>query len=342
MGRSWIGNFLLQAAALLLAAPMQSLAAGPSLAWQDPSKALIIDAYELNIVDWTAMVTDKRIAGFISKASDGLPESFSCKGKFNGDTPAHCRTIWRKYAISRELYQTRRLLARSLGLLWGAYHLGRPGNPIEQANHYLDYADPRPDELMVLDIEGIDPDKFMSFEDAEIFVNHIKTRTGRYPILYTNHKTAKAISDAARQYPLLARLPLWYARYRPDPGGAFPSGNWDNYFLWQFSAGANCDKQKCLYRVPGTLPDIDVSVANVSREELARLWPQGDLLPPKDDLLLADREKDQPQTAPALCSLTDDTIKTASISALTPPVAAVNPPQPLPGSRDLMLQDVGR
>lgn len=81
--------------------------------WKSTANAIVIDAYEMNIIDWDAMATDKRIAGFISKASDGLPESFSCSGDHNGDTVNHCRTMWRKYAVSRELYQTRRMLARS-------------------------------------------------------------------------------------------------------------------------------------------------------------------------------------------------------------------------------------
>ena len=249
--------------------------------WKSTENAIVIDAYEMNIIDWDAMATDKRIAGFISKASDGLPESFSCSGDHNGDTVNHCRTMWRKYAVSRELYQTRRMLARSRGLLWGAYHLARPGNPIDQANHFLDYATPRDDELMVLDIEGIDPDNFMSLEDAGIFAGHIKTRTGRYPMLYTNHSTAKFIAEHRAQYPILSRLPLWYARYKPGIRDVFPMGNWESYALWQFSAAVNCGKRRCPYRVAGTLDDIDVNVAAMSPAALKKMWAKGELLPEK-------------------------------------------------------------
>lgn len=249
--------------------------------WRSAANAIVIDAYEMNIIDWDAMATDRRIAGFISKASDGLPESFSCTGDHNGDTFNHCKTMWRKYAVSRELYQTRRMLARSRGLLWGAYHLARPGNPIDQANHFLDYATPRDDELMVLDIEGIDPEKFMSLEDAGIFAGHIKTRTGRYPMLYTNHSTAKFIAEHRGQYPILSRLPLWYARYKPGIRDVFPMGNWDSYALWQFSAAINCGKRRCPYRVAGTLDDIDVNVAAMSPAALKKVWAQGELLPEK-------------------------------------------------------------
>jgi GH25 family lysozyme M1 (1,4-beta-N-acetylmuramidase) len=198
--------------------------------------------------------------------------------------------MWRKYAVSRELYTSRRMIARQNGLLWGAYHVGRPGNPIDQANHFLDYATPDADDLMILDIEGIDHDRFMSLEDAQIFVGHIRARTGRYPILYTNHDTARYIAAYRRDYSVLARLPLWYARYKPDIRKVFPLGNWQNYFLWQFSSASNCSKRRCPYRVPGTLTDIDVNVAAMSKEELRRAWPQGGLLraaEPDPPLILA-------------------------------------------------------
>jgi GH25 family lysozyme M1 (1,4-beta-N-acetylmuramidase) len=271
-------GLVLSLASFLAADPAAAIDVAP---WTSSEHALVVDAYELNIIDWSAMLKDKRIAGFVSKASDGLPESFSCTGAHKGDTVAHCKTMWRKYAVSRELYQTRRMVARASGLLWGAYHLARPGNPIEQANHFLDYAEPADDELMVLDIEGMDPENFMSLEDAGIFASHIKTRTGRYPMLYTNHSTARHIADNRALYPILSRLPLWYARYKPGIRQVFPMGNWDSYALWQFSTGSNCNKRRCPYRVAGTLPDIDVNVAPMKAETLKATWAKGELLPEK-------------------------------------------------------------
>lgn len=278
--------------------------AGELEPWKTKSNAIIIDAYELNSIDWEAMLVDRRISGFIAKASDGLPESFSCTGDHAGDTFAHCKTMWRKYAVSRELYQTRRMIARSHGLLWGAYHLARPGNPVDQANHFLDYATPRDDELMVLDLEGIDPDKYMSLEDAAIFAGHIKTRTGRYPMLYTNHVTAKYIAANRDKHRLLSRLPLWYARYKPDIRQVFPMGNWDSYALWQFSSGINCGARRCPYRVPGTLDDIDVNVAAMTSAALRSIWAVGTLLPEKPMPLVLVAEADSGAGAPSAARAT--------------------------------------
>jgi GH25 family lysozyme M1 (1,4-beta-N-acetylmuramidase) len=246
--------------------------------WKDTSTALVIDAYELNTIEWDKLVANKRVAGFISKASDGLPEVYDCRKPHRGDSAGHCKTIWRKYAVSRELYQTRRLLAKAHGMLWGAYHLARPGNPIDQANHFLDYAAPAADEMMVLDLEGLDTSEFMSLEDAEIFAGHIKTRTGRYPVLYTNHITARHIATNRKEYRILSRLPLWYARYKPEIRGVFPMGNWNNYLLWQFSSATNCGHKSCPMRIEGTLRDIDVNTVPMTAKALAAVWPQGGLV----------------------------------------------------------------
>ena len=271
---------------MILALPgaMRLALAGEREPWNNPERALIIDAYELNAIDWDALLGDTRVNGFVAKASDGLPEDYACKpSDHSGDTVSHCRTMWRKYAVSRELFRSRRLIAKSNGMLWGAYHLGRPGNPIDQANHFLDYADPQADELMVLDLDGLDPKQFMSPADAQIFAIHIKERTGRYPILYANDVVANYIADHRDDYGILSRLPLWYARYKANVEGTFPLGNWTNYAMWQFSSADNCTTRRCPYRVPGTLPDIDVNLAPMTKSELARIWPHGDLVPPRFD-----------------------------------------------------------
>lgn len=265
----------LVAVAALAGAPARGADVEP---WKDKSTALVIDAYELNTIEWDKLVTNKRVAAFISKASDGLPEVYDCRKPHAGDSVNHCKTMWRKYAVSRELYQTRRLLAKAHGMLWGAYHLARPGNPIDQANHFLDYAEPAVDEMMVLDLEGLDSTKFMSLEDAEVFVRHIKTRTGRYPVLYTNHITAQHIAIHRQEFRLLSRLPLWYARYKPDIKGVFPMGNWDGYLLWQFSSATNCGDKGCPMRIEGTLDDIDVNTVQATPKALAAVWPQGGLI----------------------------------------------------------------
>jgi len=253
--------------------------------WTRNDRALVIDAYEYNPIEWDKLVSDKRVVGFINKASDGLAPPFACPGDPESMAARLCKALFKRHAVARELFLTRRTVARALGLKWGAYHLARPGNPIDQANNFVDFAQPGPDDLMALDIEDNNPAEWMSLADAEEFARHVQRRTGRFPVLYTNGSTAQHIADRREQYPLLSRLPLWYARYTPEIGEHFPRGNWDTYALWQFSAPANCTARSCPYRVPGTPQDIDVNVASMNAEELRQAWPFGGLLDTRVDLL---------------------------------------------------------
>ena len=257
-------------------APSDTGASDFSQPWLRSDRALVIDAYEYNPIDWEKLATDKRIAGFINKASDGLPPPYACSG--NETETRLCKALWKRHAVARELFHTRKMLAKSLGLKWGGYHLARPGNPVDQANNFIDFAEPGPDDLVALDIEENNPEQWMSLEDAEEFARHIQRRIGRFPVLYTNGTTAQYIADNRDRYPLLSRLPLWYARYKPEIGMHFPKGNWQGYTLWQFSSQANCNDRSCPYRVPGTRNDIDVNVASMNAEELRKAWPFSALL----------------------------------------------------------------
>jgi len=278
---------LLRRSAIALAAMMALISAAKasdfSEPWKNADRALVIDAYEYNPIDWAQLATDKRIAAFINKASDGMPPPYFC---FGSDTDVKlCKALWKRHAVTRELFQTRRVVAKALGMKWGAYHLARPGNPVEQANNFLDFADPAPDDLMALDIEGIDPLQWMSLDDAEEFVRQVHRRVGRFPVLYTNGKTAQYIADNRYKYRLLSRLPLWYARYKPDIDVHFPMGNWQGYALWQFSAQANCGRFRCPYRVAGTPNNIDVNVVPTDAATLRQQWPFGGLIDVPSDYL---------------------------------------------------------
>jgi len=239
--------------------------------WRDKNKAIVLDAYERNHVDWMELVKNKQIRGFIGKASDGLPSPYACPG--NKTKRIICKKSFKNYFMKQQLYHTRKLLAKNLGLKWGAYHLGRPGNPIAQANHFIQFAKPEPDDLIALDIEHDNPKKWISLEDAEIFAKHIYKRIGRYPVLYTNHNTAQRIALRKDELPILSRLPLWYARYKRNTTGSFPMGNWESFAMWQFSAGVNCNKRRCPYRVKGAPNNIDVNVSNLTIEEFDKAWP---------------------------------------------------------------------
>src|SRR5205085_12556236 len=120
-----------------------------------------------------------------------------------------------------------------------SYHIGMPGNPIKQAEFYLKTVKPSKDEVIALDLEDIDSEKYMNLEQARLFIKHIKKRTGRYPLVYGNYKVIEKITAIIGKDEVFSKTPLWFARFT-DQVKDFPKGTWDTYTLWQFSSEINC------------------------------------------------------------------------------------------------------
>ena len=219
--------------------------------WKNPNIALAIDPFEGNDINWDQLATDRHVVAIIHRATIG-------------------DRVDKKYA-------ERKLEAKKRGYKWGAYHYGKPGDPIKQADFFLETVKPESDDLMALDLESTDFEKHMSFDEARVFINRIKEKTGRYPFVYANNLVVKAINDAKAPEDVFSRTPLWYARFKPVVTD-FPKGAWSSYTLWQFSSEINCardNRAACLYTVPGTEYDMDVDVFNGTIEELKRDWPFG-------------------------------------------------------------------
>lgn len=214
--------------------------------WSSTNTSIVIDAYEGNSIDWNKMATDKKTVGVIHRSSIGLTVD--------------------------KLYLSRQKTAKERGYLWGAYHLGRPGNTLAQAKLFLDLVGDDTDTLMILDLEDTSSGKFMTIDEAEIFMNYVYEKTGRIPIVYANHITTQALNRKVASNPLFQQSKLWYARFKSNVTD-FPVGIWKDYFLWQFSSEINCTKTgSCLYNVPGTSSDMDVNVYYGNRRELASEW----------------------------------------------------------------------
>jgi GH25 family lysozyme M1 (1,4-beta-N-acetylmuramidase) len=237
--------------ALLLLASVSSNAQSSEFnePWKNPNVALAIDPYEKNNIDWEQLATDKRVVAIIHRATIG----------FRADA---------KYA-------ERKVEGKKRGYKWGGYHYGKPGDPIKQADFFLEKAKPEPDDLLALDLESTDGSKHMSFAEAREFINRIKEKTGRYPVVYANKEVTEAITNQYGADDLFSKTPLWYARFRRSVTD-FTAGTWKTYTLWQFSCEMNCDaanRSNCLYTVPGTEYDMDVNVFNGTIEQLKREWP---------------------------------------------------------------------
>jgi lysozyme len=214
--------------------------------WKDSTKAIILDPYQENPINWDLLATDQRVVAIIHQATKGSSKDWE--------------------------YAARKSEAKKRGYKWGSYHLGLRGDPLKQADFYLATAKPEADEVMALDIESLDISKDMSIDDARQFINRVKEKTGRYPLLYGNDNVIREISRKFGRDQMFSKVLLWYARFLREIKD-FPKGTWDTYTLWQFSSEVNCNKRMCPYRVPGTLPDMDINVYNGTIEELRMNWP---------------------------------------------------------------------
>jgi lysozyme len=217
--------------------------------WKNPKIALAIDPFEGNDINWDLLATDTRVVAIIHRATIGDRQD-------------------RKYS-------ERKIEAKKRGYKWGAYHFGKPGDPIKQADFFLDTVKPDKDDLIALDLESADATKHMSFEDARAFIKRIEEKVGRYPLVYANNVVTRAIAEQYGNDDVFAKTHLWYARFKSAVTD-FPSGTWKTYTLWQFSSELNCDpsnRSVCLYTVPGTEYDMDVDVFNGTIEELRLKWP---------------------------------------------------------------------
>jgi lysozyme len=238
---------------LVVVSSLTTFAQSPEFSepWKNPNIALAIDPYEGNDIDWEALATDQRVVAIIHRATIG--------------------------DRADKKYVERRDEAKKRGYKWGAYHLGKPGDPIKQADFFLNTAKPAADELIALDLESVDATKHMSFDEARTFIKRIKEKTGRYPVIYANNEVTKAISDRYGPDDVFSKTRLWYARFKRNVTD-FPAGTWKTYTVWQFSSEQNCNpgnRPACLYTVPGTEYDMDIDVYNGTIEELRSKWPFG-------------------------------------------------------------------
>jgi GH25 family lysozyme M1 (1,4-beta-N-acetylmuramidase) len=214
--------------------------------WGRKDTMIVIDAYQGNSMDWEQMKSDKRVVAVIHRATIGT-------------------TVDTKY-------RSRQALANQYGYLWGAYHLGKAGNPIGQAKKFLETVGDVKNVLLVLDLENTSGGSFMNASEAKQFMDYVYDQTGKVPVIYANHSVTGALSAKFKNDRMFLSSRLWYARFRtniPD----FPDGLWPTYFLWQFSSELNCSSTgSCLYNVPGTKFDMDVNVFYGSKEALAYEW----------------------------------------------------------------------
>ena len=176
----------------------------------------------------------------------------------------HKATQGTQYTDSR--YLSRRPLALSASLLWGAYHFGTGGDGAAQAQYFLSVVKPQPTDLLVLDFEpNTGSGGNMTTAQAEAFVQYVYDHTGRYPGLYAT--SDYLTQNKADQSPVLTQCWLWVARYADLATPPHPAA-WKTWTMWQYTDGAAGAQP---HAVQG-IGNCDRDKFNGSEDSLRRLW----------------------------------------------------------------------
>lgn len=126
-------------------------------------------------------------------------------------------------------YTAFRTATHNAGMVFGAYHFARPGNPVDQANFFCDVAALSSGELPVLDME--DPAVGDMAAWSLPFAQQVKSRLGVTPGVYLNqsylaHYNWQPLVDLGCW--------LWLADYDNQPTGG-PSGKWPFFAIKQYT-----------------------------------------------------------------------------------------------------------
>ncbi|MEK6222504.1 MAG: GH25 family lysozyme [Chloroflexota bacterium] len=214
---------------------------------QDTQAKGIDVSHHRGLVDWQK-VRDIGISFGIVKATDG-----------NAFVDPQFDTNWTKMRRAR--------------VFRGAYHFYRPNtDPIEQANHYLQWVGDilhETDMPPILDVEAYpqsNRDAFEAFTLQErldrimAWLMTVWESTGRAPMIYTNLGTWREVLGDTE---IFTHFPLWIAHYNvAEP--MVPAKNWSGlgWKIWQTTYDM---------AVPGVndgAPPVDFNLFNGTRKEL--------------------------------------------------------------------------
>lgn len=175
------------------------------------------------------------------------------------------------------------------GKLLGIYHYGAGGNPVSEANFFLETIKPYIGKaILALDWEK---DMNPAFGKSDVswcktFLDHVKEKTGVTSFIYMSKSVCRAHNwiAVARDYP------LWGAQYANNNLTGYQSnpwtdsgswGAWDKVTIFQYSSHG---------RLSGWNANLDLDIAYMNSKEWAE-WASGkpveDPFPTKSDKDLA-------------------------------------------------------
>jgi GH25 family lysozyme M1 (1,4-beta-N-acetylmuramidase) len=183
-----------------------------------------------------------------------LVKAFPIRGVINKVTEA-LNPPDRTFAIRRPECAKR-------GILYGAYHFIRPGDPVAQADHFLASCGDLDGLLLALDYE----DPHVPIANAKAFLARVIAKAGRQARFYLGGacRDQVAADDA-----FLAGHKLWHPQYGPVARIPRP---WSAYWLWQFTGDGVGPTP---HNVPGITiagKGIDINSYAGTPDELAAQW----------------------------------------------------------------------
>ncbi len=195
-----------------------------------------------DVQDWNA-VKAFGILGVINKATEGL-------GMIDKTLPI------------------RRKPAADHGLLYGAYHFLRPGDPNAQADHFLETVNSvdHPEELL-LALDHEDPK--VPLADAKQFLARIQQQAGRRAVLYSGFLIKQQLGSGNDAF--LAQHRLWLSHFSSNP--VCPR-NWAQPWIIQFTGDGVGPGP---HQVPGIViaGGIDLNHYGGSSAQLQAEWVNG-------------------------------------------------------------------
>jgi lysozyme len=162
-------------------------------------------------------------------------------------------------------FEKHRALALDAGLLFGAYHFIRPGDPWAQADFFLKTVGDAGGLALALDWE----DTRVPVKDAQRFAERVHMTVGAYPIMYSYASMLKSAAKEMdpKRKTFWRSTKLWVAAYSPAP--SWPKDIWPDYWLWQFTGDGSGPQP---HRVPGVGDNIDINQYNGDPAKLAFDW----------------------------------------------------------------------
>ena len=183
-----------------------------------------------NINDWQELHDEDGILGVINKATEG---------------PGMVDTT----------FAARRAPVGAAGMLYGAYHFARPGDPVQQARHFLSVVGSAAGLLLALDHE----DPRVSLSWAKTWMQTVHDAVGRWPVLYSGFLIKQQLGN--KPDALMSQTRLWLAQYSARP--TWPAA-WKAPWLWQFTSDGH-DKD-------GDDPVMDMDSYAGTQDQLRAEW----------------------------------------------------------------------